>query len=265
MRAVRLVLLRLAGGLAAAGASACLWAGLWAGGRVLPAPPLLVPPHLGGWWESLGPVGATFAIGRVSLLVLTTGWAAVAAARTAVGMLLYTGRSAPAWLRPLVVWSLERPWRRVVLGALGLSASAGALAACGSTSSGGGVPAPVLVGPVGAVEQPPAVAAPPREAAAPALPAEPRPRQPAAPSRPVAVGAWTVRAGDDFWSIAEAVVARSAPGGADPGGADRVGRYWAALLAANRDRLPVPGDPNLLFPGDVILLPPVGGIGAPDG
>ena len=42
--------------------------------------------------------------------------------------------------------------------------------------------------------------------------------------------------------------------GAPP--ADReIGPYWLAVIAANQDRLPDPGNPNLLFPGDVIVLP----------
>lgn len=85
----------------------------------------------------------------------------------------------------------------------------------------------------------------------------------AAPERSLGIGAepapppptWTVRPGDDFWSIAEAVVISSGAS-ADPG---RVARYWSRMLAANRRRLPVPGDPNFLFPGDVIVLPPLYG------
>jgi hypothetical protein len=37
-----------------------------------------------------------------------------------------------------------------------------------------------------------------------------------------------------------------------------VGRYWVELIAANRSRLPDPSDPSLLFPGDLVRLPPPG-------
>jgi hypothetical protein len=62
-----------------------------------------------------------------------------------------------------------------------------------------------------------------------------------------------VRPGDDFWSIAETVVTKS-PSAAGP--SESVARYWLRLIEANRSRLPDPADPNLLFPGDVLVLPP---------
>jgi nucleoid-associated protein YgaU len=58
-----------------------------------------------------------------------------------------------------------------------------------------------------------------------------------------------VRAGDSFWHIAEARV-----GGGSP---EAVARYWIRLVAANTDRLPLRGDPDLLFVGDQVLLPPL--------
>jgi nucleoid-associated protein YgaU len=33
--------------------------------------------------------------------------------------------------------------------------------------------------------------------------------------------------------------------------------YWAQLVDANRDRLVDPDDPDLLLPGQVLVLPPV--------
>lgn len=64
---------------------------------------------------------------------------------------------------------------------------------------------------------------------------------------------WTVERGQHLWSIAEAVVAErtSAPptdAAVDP--------YWRALVAANRDRLPDPSNPDLVFPGTTLVLPP---------
>jgi hypothetical protein len=47
-----------------------------------------------------------------------------------------------------------------------------------------------------------------------------------------------------------------AAAGIKPGQTD-VAAYWIRVMAANRDRLPVPADPSLLFPGDLILLPQV--------
>jgi len=57
---------------------------------------------------------------------------------------------------------------------------------------------------------------------------------------------WVVDAGDSFWSIAEDVVGRG----------DRTRAYWEQLIVANRDRLAVPDQPDLLFPGQRLTLPP---------
>ncbi|HEY8543828.1 MAG TPA: LysM domain-containing protein [Acidimicrobiales bacterium] len=57
---------------------------------------------------------------------------------------------------------------------------------------------------------------------------------------------WVVRTGDSFWSIAEDVV------GVGP----RTHAYWEQLIAANRSRLAVPDQPDLLFPGQRLTLPP---------
>ena len=65
---------------------------------------------------------------------------------------------------------------------------------------------------------------------------------------------YTVMAGDSFWSIAAQRV-RSATGLA-PSDAE-VARYWRVLIEANRDHLVVPGEPDLIHPGQVFTLPPV--------
>jgi hypothetical protein len=66
---------------------------------------------------------------------------------------------------------------------------------------------------------------------------------------------WLVRPGDNLWSIAAGALAEAwAPAGVKPEQSD-VGAYWVRVIAVNRDRLPDPADPSLIFPGDVILLP----------
>ena len=50
--------------------------------------------------------------------------------------------------------------------------------------------------------------------------------------------------GDSFWSIA-----------ADHVGDREVVAYWRALIAANRDRLVDPSNPDLLYPNQVLVLP----------
>jgi endonuclease/exonuclease/phosphatase family metal-dependent hydrolase len=89
--------------------------------------------------------------------------------------------------------------------------------------------------------------------------AAPSPRtagEPAAPpgwSAPVAAVETerVVQPGDSFWSIAESVVA--GPGGTAPPAV--IVPYWRQLIAANRDRLVHPCNPDLIFPGQVFVLP----------
>jgi nucleoid-associated protein YgaU len=57
-----------------------------------------------------------------------------------------------------------------------------------------------------------------------------------------------VQPGEHFWSIAERVVS-------DRGIDVPVGQYWRLLVEANRSRLVDPDDPDLLYPGQVLVLP----------
>jgi len=59
-------------------------------------------------------------------------------------------------------------------------------------------------------------------------------------------------AGEHFWHIAEHTLA--AREGPDPD-EDAVRAYMNRLVAANRDRLADPQNPDLLFPGQVVALP----------
>ena len=248
-----------------------LWMGLagglalvaWVVGRpVLPLPPFQRPAILLQWVEREGVAAALFGslrLGVVAVGAVVLGWGVVRWSALQVARVASVGRAVG--------------WRGAVRVALGVSASGGAaavLAGCGIGSSaraGVSPPAPVLegVGVAGGSSAPvrpatgpapgPVEAAPgPVEAAPGRIEAAPRrPAPPPPPSTPVPAGrTWTVRPGDSFWSIAEAVVGRAAPGSDRP----TVGSYWSRLVSANRDRLPHPGDPDLLFPGDVVFLPP---------
>ncbi len=57
---------------------------------------------------------------------------------------------------------------------------------------------------------------------------------------------YTVRPGDSLWDIAEMKL--------DTAEARRIARYWPRIHRANRDV--IGGDPNLIFPGQVLTLPP---------
>lgn len=63
-----------------------------------------------------------------------------------------------------------------------------------------------------------------------------------------------VEPGDHFWAIAEADVARHL---GRPGTDHEVIAHWQAILEANADRLPVAGNPDILLPGQMVLLPRV--------
>ncbi|MGH9283765.1 MAG: LysM peptidoglycan-binding domain-containing protein, partial [Acidimicrobiales bacterium] len=63
---------------------------------------------------------------------------------------------------------------------------------------------------------------------------------------------WTVQPGDHFWSVAERVLAEA---WRRPPTDTEVDPYWRTLVEANRARLRDPGNPDLLFPGQVIEVP----------
>ncbi|MGI8574516.1 MAG: LysM peptidoglycan-binding domain-containing protein [Egibacteraceae bacterium] len=171
------------------------------------------------------------------------------------------------------------PLRRVLWGAVGLSMSAGLLPATAmelpssNALTMSDVPAPpgalggwVLPGPRAAptppgLDGPPAV--PDLHAAPPALgsppdavaPANPRPDHPSTVRRAARQAQWTVRPGDHFWAIAEAIVTNARP----DAGQEEVAGYWLRLVEANRQRLPDPGNPDLVLPGMMVSLPPLDG------
>lgn len=122
-------------------------------------------------------------------------------------------------------------------------------------------PAPHLVpmAPVGPGPTPPGtpVADPPTAVPEPPAPEPPAPEPadsgslaPAAPEP--AVRQVTVGPGDSFWTVAERLTSSRL---GRPAGDAEVLEPWLALIAANRDRLTDPEDPDLLFPGQVLRLP----------
>jgi nucleoid-associated protein YgaU len=65
---------------------------------------------------------------------------------------------------------------------------------------------------------------------------------------------WWVKAGQSFWSVAESVL--TARLGRRPTDAE-VDPYWRALMATNRAHLAHPGNPDLLYVGQQLTLPPL--------
>lgn len=70
---------------------------------------------------------------------------------------------------------------------------------------------------------------------------------------PVEAGVWVVQPGQSFWSIAEAVLGFT--GSESAADLAAVASYWSRLIATNQQHLPIPGDPDLLFVGDRLVLP----------
>lgn len=92
----------------------------------------------------------------------------------------------------------------------------------------------------------------------PAGPAEPgtatiRVEDPAPAPAPPADPQWVVHPGDSFWSIARSTLEASWGG---PPSDTQVVRYWEQLIDANRDRLADPANPDLIFDGQALFLPP---------
>jgi nucleoid-associated protein YgaU len=64
--------------------------------------------------------------------------------------------------------------------------------------------------------------------------------------------------GDNLWTISRAHLA--AASGRGPGDLSNreIANYWIRVIEVNRDRLRS-GDPDLIYPGEQIELPPIGG------
>jgi nucleoid-associated protein YgaU len=204
-------------------------AGCWSlGDGALAAPPL-EPTAWSAWVEERTALEAAGAVLRLAVLAA----AGYLLALTALG----AAARALGWRRAFAVlarWS--PPVVRWVLGA-GL---AGVLAV-GPTAAAGASPPPTMV--LVPEDEPPPPAPPPRALVAPPSPL-PAPE----------VETVTLAPGDHLWAVAERRLA--AAWARDP--AEReVTPYWRLLVELNRAELPDPADPDLVFPGDVIRLPPV--------
>ena len=79
-------------------------------------------------------------------------------------------------------------------------------------------------------------------------------RRPEAPQGTMAASTWVVAPGDQFWANAERRLAARADGNLTDA---EVTVYWQQLIAANTDRLHRAGHPDLLLPGQRLVLPPV--------
>ena len=240
-------------------------------------PPMAHPALLGSWWENEGPILAVFSALRLVLLGAGVYWLGLLATAGALSCL--GGRRAIVTLSRSGLLGAKRAARLAVgasaMGSILVATASPSLASPGPKPGPG--PAPILTnlstapaaaplrvgrsfGPVVSrrgpstrtVRRPAAsrgATATHHTVAPPTPDTEPATERPARQSRQ-----WIVQPGDDLWSIAERTL--EVAWGRRPSD-PQVASYWQEVIKTNRDRLPDPTNPSLLFPADVIYLPPL--------
>lgn len=66
---------------------------------------------------------------------------------------------------------------------------------------------------------------------------------------------WTVEPGDHMWKIAEQTLVEAWDRGVSD---NEIAPYWQSVIEANEDNLLPPEDPDLIYPGQILDVPPVG-------
>lgn len=240
--------------LALEGVVGAMIAALWWAGPALPTPPLTSWTAASEWYAAAGPEVAMASLIRLGALAVA-GWLIVATAAQFVAVV-----GAPLVVRRIADLIAPRSLQRFVHGLAGVSLSTGlAVVAPGagtpSAVTGSHLVAAHLVGepPPGTatLRLVPDVGSPIPDAAPPAAPVPVAPVAPAAVPAPTA-DTVVVEPGDSLWSIAEETLADA--GGGEPD--DRaVERYWRRLVDTNRSTLVDPGNPDLIYPGQTVVLP----------
>ena len=225
-----------------------LLAGWWLveiGDGVLAAPPVGSAAALDRWYRAIGPATAAIALARVAALALVAWLVLSLLLVTASGL-----RPASMGLRRMAQRIAPAALHQALAGLTGLTVLAGATATTvvaaappAAATDDGGVAVLRRTGGPGttAVLRP---AHQPRRSDA-AVPA------PVAPVPATDADVWLVEAGDSCWHIAAEVLAERHGAPADDAAVER---YWRRLVAANGSRF-VTGDPDLLLPGQQLVLP----------
>ena len=214
----------------------------WAGQGPLAGPPLSDPGRWPAWLDGRDPAVAAFgllrllAVGAVWYLVIATTIGAVLRMAGAASLVRITDRFTIA------------PVRRMLAGSVSLGLAASGVIA---------VAAPSLRTPVAAATQQAAADAPPstvtmhRLGPSETVPAAPVVAPQVTPTT-TTTDRWTVKPGECFWSIAESVLTDRwdrVPTDAE------IVPYWQHLIDANRHELAERNDPDLIFPGQVFVVP----------
>ena len=206
--------------------------GLAVAGRGALAPPPVSPGGWAAWASGRTPLEAAAALLRVGAVVAVGYLLAVTA--LAMGAALLDRRRTVA-----VVARCSPPVVRWLLGAW----LAGALAAGPAAASTASPPPTMVLLPD---EEPTTTST----TTAPPPPPAPAPAPMPAPATTTA----TLAPGDHLWSVASRTLATA--WGRLPAEREVV-PYWRLLVELNRPSLPNPADPDLVFPGEVVRLPPV--------
>ena len=201
--------------------------------RVLPALGSLPPDAMSATslrrWLEMAPIEAVMGTIVWAMAVLAAWW-------LLASTVAYLAASAARW-RPGADW-LGRvtagPIRRMVNGACAIAVVSSVVVGSGPASADGQRRGP-------GVEQP----------------YTPTPAGDVYPTPPPAAAAtattYIVRPGDNFWRLAQRRITTDATS-ADVG---TVRSYWVRLVDANRSRIRS-GDPNLIYPGEVLEHPAIG-------
>jgi len=215
---------------------------------------------LGGWLASAGTVDALMAVLRVGALAV--GWWLLATTLLTAVAGLAGADGVAARVRPLTLAAVRGAVDRCVAAGVSVTLVVPGPAAVAAQDAlpppGVGEPAVVEPHEPASPPSPEAMAAPRQGGDAPARQGEPR-ADPRAPAPDTAGHAQAqvhvVAAGEHLWRIAADHLAAHrgvARAQLTPGD---VASYWHALVAANADRLRS-GDPDLVYPGERIRLPP---------
>lgn len=232
------------------------------GGGILAAPPLTAGEGLARWLEVRDPI--VVAMVAVRLAGLALGYhLALTTVLIGIGRVLRLPR--------LTSWAdaMTLPMFRGLAGrAMGLALSASTLATGALPSAGAAPPAAVTAAPDGPLIERIALPTPgaqpdatgtatisPTDGGATVSPAAPAPATPLPSSSSTAApapGLHQVQPGDHLWGIAADALHTSL--GRAPTDAE-VDPFWREVIVAN----PQIADPDLIFPGDLVVVPPVHG------
>lgn len=211
------------------------------GTPALAGPPLSSPAELVAWVTNRPPVEAAFAVLRSVVLVLAAYLLAVIVVGAAL-RLVRAGRL----VRAVDVVTVPAV-RRILGSAFGVGLMGAPLAVVGP-------PAPAALAAVQLTADGPDPE--PAGGDAPAGSPEPSPPTmrrvdrspaPAAPGTEVVIGA-----GDHLWSVAERALGAAWGRAASEA---ELTPFWERVVEVNRARLVDPGNPDLLFPGQVVSVP----------